>query len=448
MNIAPEQAINHYLEEFNRVARQLAGHHLPWLQAIKQQALADFTAQGFPTLRHEDWKYTNVAPITKQSFQTSKQKINDALAQINIAPFLANELMTHRLVFIDGYFEPTLSSINNLPTGVLITNLAQALAENNKAVKYHLNKLASQNSHAFKQLNTIFMQDGAFIHLASHAQLNQPIYLVFINTEDQNTPMHTLRNLIIAEENSQANIIENYLSIGQNNYFTNTLTEIMLYKNAQITHYKLEQENQKAFHIGTVEVQQHDHSHFTSHSFAFGGALVRSDINIQLAAEHTTCTLNGLYLASGKQHIDHHTTVNHLKPHGTSREYYKGVLMDRARAIFNGKVQVAEGAYKTNAQQTNKNLLLSSEAEIDTKPQLEIYADDVQCTHGAAVGQLDEDALFYLRARGINEAQARSLLIYAFIQELFEQIPLQTLRQYLQNNLSHILPAQLALEQV
>lgn len=448
MNTAPEQSINHYLAEYNRVTAQLAGNQLPWLQAIKNATLAAFTAQGFPTVRHEDWKYTNITPLTKQNFQTAKQNVNGALTSINITPFLTTDLLQHQLVFIDGYFAPTLSSINNLPAGVTITHLAQALAEDNSHVKTYLNKLAAQQVHAFKQLNTLFMQDGAVIRLAANTQLTQPIYLLFINSDSRNNNMNTLRNLIIAEENSHASIVENYVSLNSNHYFTNTITEVFLNKRANISHYKLQQEGKQAFHIGTLEVQQQEYSHFTSHSFALGGSLVRSDINIDLAAEHAVCALNGLYLASGRQHIDHHTSVHHRKPHGTSQEYYKGVLTDRARAVFNGKVLVAQGAYKTNAQQTNKNLLLSSEAEIDTKPQLEIYADDVQCTHGAAIGQLNEDALFYLRARGIDDAQARSLLIYAFIQELFEKIPVLPLREQLQNSLINFLPAQVALEQL
>jgi len=445
MNTAPEQAIKHYLNEYDRVAKQLAGHELPWLQQTKKETLAAFTAQGFPTTRHEDWKYTNIAPITKLNFQIAQPKLNGALTNTAITRFLPAELPHYRLVFVDGYFVAELSNINNLTPGATIINLAQALTDNNTIVNNYLNKLAAPNAHAFKQLNTLFMQDGAVIHLAANTQLRQPIYLLFINTEQQSNQMNSIRNLLIAEENSQATIIENYVYLTPNNYFNNPLTEIFLNKQANISHYKLQQESKQAFHIGTVDVQQQEHSQFTSYSFALGGALVRSDTHVDLAAEQAACTLNGLYFASGQQHIDHHTNINHSKPHGTSKEYYKGVLTDRARAVFNGKVWVAPGALKTNAQQTNKNLLLSSEAEIDTKPQLEIYADDVQCTHGAAVGQLDEDALFYLRARGINDAQARSMLIYAFIQELFVQIPLLPLRQQLQNSLSNFLPAQLVL---
>ncbi len=488
MNTVTEPSINHYLTEYHRVAGQLPGHQLPWLQQLKNDALTTFTQQGFPTNKQEDWKYTNITPLTKQHFQPHKQKINGALNSISIKQFLPiTSTPFYCLVFIDGHFAPSLSTttidsasvptnqsegwrVGGVPvarslraqrgaaatgprttdraatTTLTITNTAQALKENHPLIETHFNKIATQNTNAFKQLNTLFLQDGAFIHLPADTQLEQPIYLLFINTEA--TGMSASRNIIIAEQNTQAAIIENYVSLQPGPYFTNTVTELFLADNAHITHYKLIQENPQAFHIGTVDVQQQQHSAFTSHSFALGGLLIRSDTNTYLAAEQTACTLNGLYLADGRQHIDHHTCIKHDKPHGASQQYYKGILTDRARAVFNGKIEVAMGAYKTSAHQTNKNLILSPEAEIDTKPQLEIYADDVQCTHGAAVGQLDKEALFYLRARGIDEAQARNLLIYAFIKELFEKITWLPLREQLQSSLMNFLPAQLTLERV
>jgi Fe-S cluster assembly protein SufD len=268
---------------------------------------------------------------------------------------------------------------------------------------------------------------------------------LFIVTQQEEPLHHVLRNLIVIGENSKAIIIEQYANLTSNVYLTNTITEIKLEKNATLEHYKLQQESEQAFHMGTIYTKQQCNSHFYSHSIALGGALVRSDIQALLNGEHSECILNGLYLPRHRQHIDHHTFIDHAMPYGTSREYYKGVLNDNARAVFNGKVLVRPYAHKTNAQQTNKNLLLSVGSEIDTKPQLEIYNDDVKCTHGAAVGQLNEEALFYLQSRGINKNDARSLLVYAFVREVIENISLQFLCKHLQLLLNKRLAAEIVL---
>lgn len=274
------------------------------------------------------------------------------------------------------------------------------------------------------------MQDGVFIHIPPNTTLTQPIHLLFLT--NQPSSLQTIRNLIIIEENSQATILEDYSQLEANSFFTNTVTEISIGKHATVQHYKLLREAEQTYHVGTLQVQQQLHSHFTSHSFALGAALIRSDTNVVMVAEHAECNLNGLYLTTGKQHLDHHTLIDHSKPQCISRQNYKGVLADSSRAIFNGRVIVHPGAYKTKAEQHNKNLLLSNNAEIDTKPQLEIYNDDVRCTHGATVGQLEEDSLFYLRARGITTEDAKRMLIYAFIREIFELVPQPSLRKQLE----------------
>jgi len=424
-----DNSVQHYINEYQQVAGQLTGHDLPWLQQLRQAAQDNLIKQGFPTTHCEEWKYTSVKSITKHAFKIANSQAND----IDISQLVNSALIQHCMVFINGHFNAQLSKLNQLPKSINIKSLKQALKEDSESVKTHLNQLAANTQQGFSDLNTLLMNDGAYIHLKSNSQLEHPIFLLFINTQE-NTII-PVRNLIIADENSQATIIENFISLSSNNYLTSTITELFANAKSKITHYKLLQENEKAFHIGSLEVKQLTNSEFTSHSFALDGLLTRSDINVELAEQHVACTLNGLYFAQGKQHIDHHTKIKHSHPHGTSRQYYKGVLSDHSRAVFNGKVFVQPGAMKTDAQQTNKNLLLSLDAEIDTKPELEIYADDVKCTHGAAIGQLDANALFYLKSRGIAEAQAKSILIYAFIEELVEHVSIAPLRQQLEQNL-------------
>lgn len=424
-----DPAINHYLSEYARVEKTLVGHSLPRLQHLRQTALAKLITNGFPTTRDEMWRYTNIAPFLRRNFTLAPAPANSLQFDSSVSWNFPGD--HYRLVFIDGYFSPTLSHINDIPAGVIITNLAQGFLQQPDLISQHLEQCNKPNATAFTQLNTAFINDGAFIYLPAKTVVEKPIQLLFIATTTQEMRMASIRNLIIAEPNSQAHIIEHYLNVENNLYFTNTSSEIMLSENACIQHYKLIQENNAAFHIGTVQTQQQTYSRFTSHAITLSGGLVRSDTNVQLAAEYADCTLNGLYLLRGQQHVDHNTLIEHMKPHGTSREYYKGVLTGHSRAIFNGRIYVHPDAQKTSAQQTNKNLLLSENAEVDTRPTLQIYADDVQCTHGATVGQLDTEALFYLRSRGLDENAARDALIHAFVGEMLERITLTALRDQL-----------------
>lgn len=424
-----DPAIDHFLTEHARVNAMLAGRAEPWLQQLRQQGLAQFAAHGLPTVRDEDWKYTNVSPIAKSFCQWSSPNNTTNLPTISPLP---TDLTEHRLVFMNGHFAPQLSTLSTLPPSVQVTNLAQAISQQPQLIEPYLGQIADNQKSGFTALNTAFIHDGAFIYIPRNSTLTQPIQLLFLNTAQPTPSFNSIRNLIIIEDNSQASIIENYSQLESNLSFTNVVTEMIVGKHAIVEHYKLLREDKRqTFHIGTLQVQQQLHSQFTSHSFALGGALVRSDTNVVLAAEYTECILNGLYLTADKQHLDHHTVVDHIKPHSTSRESYKGVLADSSRAVFNGKVIIHPGAQKSNAKQSNRNLLLSNNAEIDTKPQLEVYNDDVRCTHGATVGQLSEDALFYLRARGIPETNARGILVYAFVREILERVPLISLRKQL-----------------
>jgi Fe-S cluster assembly protein SufD len=318
-----------------------------------------------------------------------------------------------------------------------VRSLGETIVHTPDQLEGRLGKIVDEDAHPFAALNTAFLDDGAYVTLRAGTVLDLPLHLLFVSADGGVT--HP-RVLVIAGENSQATIIEQYAAIGDHVYFNNAITEVVASEGAFIEHYKLQQEGMKGFHIAGLHVRQEKDSRFVSHSISLGGALVRNDITALLSATGGECTLNGLYLAAGRQHVDYHTLIDHASAHATSREFYKGVLDGRAHGVFNGRVIVRQDAQKTDAQQTNKNLLLSVDAEIDTKPQLEIYADDVKCAHGATVGQLSEDAVYYLRSRGIDSATARSLLTYAFADEIIRHIRLAPMRSHLEQLLLARLP--------
>lgn len=340
-----------------------------WLQQIRQTALQHFVKRGFPTTRQEDWKYTKITALTEQIYHLPTQT---QLSAKQISEYLIPDLDSYLLVFIDGQCQAQLTS---LPDGLIFCELTEALTRHAALVQNHLAKIAVTEKPGFNALNTAYMQTGYFLHVPAHIRLTKPIQVVFLSTEQPQLTSYQLRNLVITDSHSQLTLIENYVGIGNHNYWTNTLTEIQVADYAQVQHFKLLQENQAAYHTGTLSVRQFAHSQFNSHSFALGGRLIRSDIDIIQTAEYASCELNGLYLAKGKQHIDHHTTIEHAKAYGRSRELYKGIIDEQGRAVFNGKVLVKQDAQKIDAAQANKNLLLSEQAEIDTKPELEIYAD-------------------------------------------------------------------------
>jgi Fe-S cluster assembly protein SufD len=431
-------SIDHYLSEFAEIEGRLPGNSLPWLRASRASALDQFRTGGFPTPRNEDWKYTRVTPIEKRAFRPAAETCVGLLPE-DLEAFFLN-LDCHRLVFINGRYAPQLSQRSRLPRGITVTSLTQALNEQPARLEPHLAHYADPSVQGFSALNTAFMEDGACIILDQNTDAERPIHLLFVATAQSEEWVAQPRILVVAEDNSQAGIIESYESLGQSVYFNNTLTEVVLGSNARLDHYKVQRESNTAFHVSTLEVRQARNSRFQSHSISLGGALTRNDINVALQAEGAECTLNGLYMVAGRQHVDYHTRVDHTKPHCTSRELYKGVLNGRARGVFNGRVYVHPDAQKTDAQQSNSNLLLSKDAEIDTKPQLEIYADDVKCAHGATVGQLDETMIYYLRSRGIALDAARTLLTYGFVREILDQIPLAGLRASLAGSLLDRLP--------
>jgi Fe-S cluster assembly protein SufD len=406
-----------------------------WLQDLRARAATSFASLGFPTVRDEEWRFTNVAPIASAEFKPADIDAVYATEE-DLAGYLYSEA-AHRIVIVNGRFSAELSRAMDLPAGVRVGSLAAAITEQAEVVQRYFGQLADFTTRGFPALNTAMAVDGAYLYIPDGVVLEHPIHLLFLTTTSQSaTPiMANTRALIVAGENSQARIVETYVGPRGAVYFTNAITEVFAGENAVIDHYKVQEESLEAFHVASMHVHASKSSTFSSHSFSLGGKLVRNDALAHLDGEGAECTLNGLYVADGERLIDNHTTIDHAKAHCPSHEIYKGILGGKARAVFNGKIVVRQDAQKTDAKQTNRALLLSDEASINTKPQLEIFADDVKCTHGAAIGQLDEDAIFYLRARGLTYFEARDMLIHAFAGDILDRVKIQPLRQALEAEL-------------
>lgn len=413
-----------------RLSAKLPGNNTPWIKQLREQALTHFLQNGFPTTRDEEWRYTPLRQlkevvfannVTHSSYLTETSEI--LLQQASYQNRLENLI---ELVLINGEH----AGLNH-PVDY-IASLAYTMDHDPESLNMFLNKTTDLKipTNAFTTLNTALMQNGVVINVPENQTVT--IHLIFLTATQKEPLACYLRNLIILNKNAQATVIETYLGDDEHTYLTNTVTEIALSENALLTHYKLQQEGKKAFHFGTTYVKQaHPNSQFSGHMISLGGLLSRSDTHTLLDALHTSCLLNGLYYLSENQHMDHYTSMDHRKPQGVSREFYKGILDDQSRGVFNGKVFVRQDAQKTDSQQYNQNLLLSADAEIDTKPQLEIFADDVKCVHGATVGQLDEEALFYLRSRGLPLETARHILTDAFFNDVLERMPHPILREHI-----------------
>ncbi|HWK10419.1 MAG TPA: Fe-S cluster assembly protein SufD [Vicinamibacterales bacterium] len=402
-----------------------------WFEDLRGRAAARFAQLGVPTVRDEEWRFTNVAPIGAIDFAVAGP-ISGAADRLTAVSYADAPV---RLVIVNGRFDATLSRTKALPGGVKAGSLASALTEHADVVQRYFGQVADFSSRAFTALNTALVQDGAFVHLADGAAPEHPIHIVYITGTDASRVMAHPRTLVVAGANSQVRIVESYIGANSETYFTNAVSEIFVGENASLDHYKVQQESFDAFHVGSVHVHMARSAAFASHSFALGGKLVRNDAFAILDGEGGDCTLNGLYLADRDRLVDNHTTIDHAKPHCGSHEVYKGILGGTSRAVFNGKIIVRQDAQKTDAKQTNRALLLTDGATINTKPQLEIFADDVKCTHGAAIGQLDDDAIFYLRARGLSYVEARDMLIHAFAGEILNRVRIETLRGALEAEL-------------
>jgi Fe-S cluster assembly protein SufD len=427
-----------YAAEYQTIAAALPGQTLPWLQQLRRDALESFSEHGFPSPREEEWRYTNVSGIEKKLFTPSLALTAGEVDSEWLQAYKIEDAWV--VVLVNGHYSAELSVIDGLPESVSVMSMTDALAIQPDTVEKHLGLAANQSEHSFIAFNTAWFTDGLFVHVPAKTVLDRPIQLLHVVTGSD--AMATTRNIIIADEMAEAKVIETYISmdgvyaeslpgagsaVGKDNaYLTAAVTEVFVGQNADVTLYKMQSESDKAYHYGGCYIKQARDARFTHHNFAFGGLMARSDIHVDL--DHASeCELNGLYLGNKRQHIDNHTRINHLKPHAISRELYKGVLDDRARGVFQGRVIVAVDAQKTDSQMNNRNLLLSDDAEADTKPQLEIYADDVKCGHGVTVGQLDEKSTFYLQSRCVDEETARNMLTFAFANEMVDKIKIKSL---------------------
>lgn len=431
MNIQSISNTQQYYQAILQQQQKLPGQQFEWLRNIRDTSLQSFHSSGFPTIRLEDWKYTNVEALTKRSFKLVDKQQSIALTLDQIQPWLIPDLACHRLVFVNGYYHAALSNVLSLPQNTVMMDLATALQQNSQRISSLLAQIAVPAQHGFTALNHALLREGIYIQVPKNVVLEQPVHCIFVSLPSEQISWSQPHNLIEVEAGGHLKLIETYINLGgDTEYFTNAITEISLEPQAQVEHIKIQDESIHAFHVGTTFARLARDSHFISHSLGLGGKLVRSDTHVKLCEIGASCELNGLYCVQGHQHMDHHTTIEHIKPHGTSREFYRGIATDHGRAVFNGKVIVFKDAQKTDAQQENHNLLLSPDAEIDAKPQLEIYADDVKCAHGATVGQLDEEALFYFRTRGIDAETARNILKYAFAATVFEKIKNRSIRNH------------------
>lgn len=422
------EAVQHFQAEY----RRLREHGPDWLQAGRDAAMAAFEAAGFPGPRQEDWKYTDVAPIARLKLD------GGAPAPTGADPgnWRFPGLSTAELAFVNG---TTTGQTVEAQKGVLVQPLARALAEAPRFLRDHLARHADIHRNPFIALNTAVMTDGAVVHVAAGTTAEVPVHLLFIAAPAGAQATHP-RNLIVLEANARATVVEHYAGADGSDYFTDCTTEIVLGPGAVLEHYRLQQEGDRGLHVGHTVVRQARDSRFVSHALALGARLARTDLDVQLAEPGAETVLNGLYLAGKRQHVDNHTRIDHLQPHCRSEQYYRGILDGRARAVFNGKVVVHAHAQQTDARQANANLLLSDDAEVDTKPELEIYADDVKCSHGATVGRLDEDMLFYLRSRAIPESEARSLLTFAFAGDVIGRLGIEAVRARVQHIVADRLP--------
>jgi Fe-S cluster assembly protein SufD len=415
-----------------------------WFDRLRANAMERFAELGFPSVKDEEWKYTNVAPVTKVDFASVSPSVlettagNSELLDLGVA-----EAHDSQLVFVNGKLRFDLSSVAALPDDAVAIELSQALANKQYVdiVREHLARSADYVANGFIALNTAFVDQGAFVYVPRNASVKAPIHLLFISDGAQAAAYP--RVLVVAEENSSATVIESYVSTGDAGYFTNAVVEIVLKDGAKLEHYKVQRESIEAFHVATTVADLGANAAYDATTITFGAQLSRHDIGITMDHEGAECWVDGLYLVTTGQHADTHSLIDHRKPHGTSHQLYKGILDGKSRAVFNGKVLVRHGAQKTDAMQTNKNLLLSNEARVDTKPQLEILADDVKCAHGAAVGQIDEDELFYLETRGIHPDLARNLLTYGFAEEVIGKIKIDSIRAQLDEAVLNRLNARL-----
>ena len=431
-----------YQADFKAFEKGLPANGPTWLRDIREEGLASFNKLGFPTARrgNEKWKYTNVTPIANTEFKYPFKVGGNAVNGQQIADVAPWEESWARLVFVDGLLSPTLSSGQGAKDGLRLANLAEAVSQDGGMVEKHLSRQAISGEDGFTAINTAFLRDGAFVHVPDGTAPSTALHLVFATSEGPQPIATHPRTLIVVGRHSRLTVVESYIGLTPTPYFTNAVAEIVVGEGAEVDHYRYMMESANAFHIGTTRVRVDRDATFSSTSFATGGRLARNDLGVLLDAPGGSCVLNGLYFTSDTQHIDNHINIDHAQPHTTSQQYFKGILADSSRAVFSGRVLIRKDAQKTYARQSDKNLILSEGARVNTKPSLEIFADDVQAFHGATAGAVAKDALFYMRSRGLDEETARGVLIHGFASEIIDAVGLPSLRDHLDRLFSRSLP--------
>jgi len=435
--ITSTERLGNYLEVFGELQKRAAGQP-SWLRTLREDAFARFCESGFPTTKDEDWRFTNVTRISQETFRMAPETAKQ-VSLTDLEPFRMPGAAC-RAVFVNGRFVRELSDIGSLPAGIKVSGLAEEIRQNSDSLKPHLGRYFQFGRDGFGALNAAFIEDGAYVYLPRRTVLGAPIQLLFVSYGSGLPAMAHPHNLIIAEDETQASIAEDYISLGSGAFFSNVVTELVAGESAVISHYLIEREDLEASNVSTLRLQQARSANVSSHSVLLGGALVRNNVHPVLAGEGGECLINGLFIGNGRQHMDNYMLVEHGSPHCSSRQFYNGILDGQSHGVFHGRIIVHKDAQKTDAKQTNRNLLLSDDAQIDTKPQLEIYADDVKCTHGATIGQIEENALFYMRSRGIDEASARRLLLFAFANESLERMKSDMMREYLEGVIEKWMP--------
>ena len=404
---------------------------------VKNEAISALEHLEVPTSKNEEWKYTDFNKALKKNFDFS-QTASAGQTLSSVDQYKFKGLDADYIVFVNGTFKKELSTISNNPK-VLITNIKEAEKQDIASFKEHFSKHADYNNDFFTALSTAYYDEGLFIKISDGAVIERPLIFLFVSDSTSGNTLAQPRNLVVLGKSSSATIVENFISIGDNPQFTNIITEIAVSENASGNYYKLQNEATHAYHVGTTQVYQEKNSHFSSTTITTNGGIVRNNLNIKLDGEGIDTHMYGLYLLEGNTHVDNHTLVDHAKPHSHSNELYKGVMNGKSTGVFNGKIFVRQDAQKTNAFQSNRNVLLSDDANIYTKPQLEIWADDVKCSHGATTGQIDEEALFYMQSRGISKDTARALLMIAFASEVVELIKIKEIKEYVEQIIHNLL---------
>jgi Fe-S cluster assembly protein SufD len=423
-----------YISSFDKFERSLNGESKSPVHLLRKKAIEDFSQLSFPTNKNEEWRFTNISSLLKHKFKPAI--VAPSVAKEEVDRFLFNGMKCSLMVFVNGFFAEELSDIRNVKDKITIKSISTAFRENDPQIQKHFNKYADSSTQIFTALSTAYVMDGAFIHVPENEIVEEPIHLLFLSSSKDDKILSHPRNLIITEKNSQVLIIEHFAGLDDSIYFTNSVTEISAGENTVVHHTKIQEESKSSFHIARMETVQETNSFFTSNMISLGGEITRNDFNTRFKGTGGESELNGLFLIDGFQLFDAHTLIDHASPHCNSHELYKGILDGKSRGVFNGKVIVRKDAQKTNAFQENNNIILSNEALVNTKPQLEIFADDVKCSHGATVGQLDNEALFYLKSRGIGEEKSRDILLHAFASDVVRRIKIDEIKKHIENILT------------